>query len=216
MDILTDERSRETFARLACSAHQLRAKSDGVLGRLESDPLPLATPLSTNLGFDLDSYFVDSEAYRRAWALAKSKGSSNHVIQPTYGRHEPTCRARTTASFQAMRQQRDQLSFRGSELREVSKMQILWWPAWKDTGEIGRVPSHCLTLLDPRISMHGNGPARLIKRLPQSDCPPPPYTQTPNKIQWNIANHTADLQVPDMFSLLDNPQIAQAVLNATD
>ena len=216
MDILTDKRSRKTFAGLACSAHRLRAKREGVLGRPESDPLPLATPLPTNLGFDLDSYFVDSEPYRRALVLANSKSSSNYVTQPNYRRQEPTYLARTTASFQAVRQQIDQLSFRWSEVGEVSKMQRLWWQARKDNGEIGRVPSHHLTLLDSRISMHDNSQPRLIQRLPQSDCPPPPYTQTPTKVQWNIANHTANLQVPDMFSLLDHPQIAQAVLNATD
>ena len=191
MDILTDERSRETFVKLACSARQLRAKRDGVLVRLESNPLPLATAVPTNVGFDLDSYFVDSEPYRRAWMLAKSKSSSNYVTQPNYRRHEPTDLARTIAPFQAVRQQRDQLSFRGSEVREVSKM-------------------------DPRISVHDHGAARVIEWLSRSDSPPPPYTQTPNKIQRNIASPTTDLQAPDMFSLLDHPQIAQAVLNAID
>ena len=216
MDILTDERSRKTLARLACSAHRFRAKSSNILRRPESDPLRLATPLPANLGFDLDSYFVDSEPYRRAWMLAKSKSSSNHVTPPNYRGHEPTYLARATSSFQAAPQYSDQLSFHRSEVLEVSKMQGLWWQARKGTGEIGRVPSHYLTLLDPRISMHDNGPVRLIKRLPRANCPPPPYTQTPNKVQWNIANHTAELQVPDIFSLLDHPQIAQAVLNATD
>ena len=209
MDILTDERSRKIFSRLACSAHQLRAKKDGVLGRPESDPLRLATPIPTNLGFDLDSYFVNSEPYRRAWVLAKSKSSSNNVTYPEDRRHEPTGLTRPTASLQAVPQQIDQLSFRWSEVG-------LRWQAREDTGEIGRVPSHYRTLRDSRISKHDNGPVRLIKRLPQSDCPPPPYTQTPNKAPWTKANHTADLQVPDMFSLLDHPPIAQAVLNATD
>ena len=191
MDILTDKRSRETFAKLACSAHRLRAKRDGVLERLESNPLPLATAVPTNLGFDLDSYFVDSELYRRAWVLAKSRSSPNHVTQPDYRRDEPTYLART-ASFQTVRQQRDQLSFRGSEVREVSKLQKSWWQA-------------------------DNTAARVTEWLSQSDCPPPPpYTQTPDKIQSKIANQTTDFQVSDIFSLLDHPEIAQAVLNATD
>ena len=216
MDILTDKRSRKTFARLACSAHRLRAKRERVLGRPESDPLPLATPLPTDLGCDLDSYFVDSKPYRRALALANNKSSSNHVTQQNYRSQEPTYLARTTASFEAVRQQIDELSFRWSEVREVSKKQGFWWQARKETAEVGRVPSHCLTFLDSRISIHDSGQAPLIQRLPQSDCPPPPYTQTPAKFQWNIANHTANLQVPDMFSLLDHPQVAQAVLNAID
>lgn len=216
MDILTDERSRETFAKLTCCAHRLKAKRDGILGRPESNSLPLTTALPTNLGFDLDSYFVDSEPYRRAWMLAKSKNSSNHVTQPKHKWDEPTDLARTTATFQPVRQQRNQLSFRGSEVREVSKKQRSWWQVRKDTGNFGWVPSNYLTLLNPHVSIHDDGPARFEKRLSQSDCPPPPYTQTPNEIQRNIANHTADLQVPDMFALLDHPQIAQAVLNATD
>ncbi len=216
MDILTDERSRKIFARLACSAHRLRAKRDSVLGRPESDPLRLTTAVPANVGFDLDSYFVDSEPYRRAWVLAKSKSSSNHVTHPNYKEHEPTYLARAKVSFQAAPQHSDQLSFHQSEVLEVSKMQGRWWQARKGTGEIGRVPSHYLTLLDPRISMYDNGPVRLSQRLPRADCPPPPYTQTPNTVQWNKANHTAKLQVPDIFSLLDHPQIAQAVLNATD
>lgn len=216
MDILTDERSRKTFALLACSAHRLRAKRDSVIGRPESGPLRLASPIPANRGIDLDSYFVDSEPYRTAWVLAQSKSSSNNVTYPEHRRHEPMCLARATASSQALPQQTDQLRSHCSEVSEVSKMQVPWRLARKDTGDIGRVPSHYLTLLDPLISMHDNGPAHLIKRLPRTDCPPPPYTQTPDKVQWDRANHAADLQVPDMFSLLDHPQIAQAVLNATD
>ena len=189
MDILTDEQSRETFAKLALSACRLRAKRDGVLGRPESNPLPLATSVSTNVGFNLDSYFVDSEPYRRAWMLAQSKSCTNDVTQPNYRQHEPTDIARTTGPFQTVRQQRDQFSFRGSEAREVSKM-------------------------DPRISVHDHGATRVTEWLLRSDSPPPPYTQTANKIQRNIASRTTDLQVLDMFSLLDHPQIAQAVLNA--
>ena len=189
MDILTDERSREIFAKLARSARRLRAKRDGVLGRPESNLLPPATAVPTNVDFDLDSYFVDSEPYRRAWMLAKSKSSSNDVTQPDYRQHEPTDLASTTTPFQAVRQQRDQLSFRGSEVREISK-------------------------LDPRISVHDHGAARVKEWISRSDSPPPPYTQAPNKIQRTIASRTTDLQVPDMFSLLDHPPIAQAVLNA--
>ena len=189
MDILTDERSRETFAKLARRGRRLRVKRDGVLGRPESSPLPLATAVPTNVGFDIDSYFVNSEQYRRAWMLAKSKCSSNDITQPKYGQHEPTNPARTTAPSQTVRQQRDQLSFRASEVREVSKR-------------------------DPRISVHDHGAARVLEWLSRSDSPPPPYTQTPNKLQRNIASRTTDLQVPDMFSLLDHPQIAEAVLNA--
>ena len=192
MDILTDKRSRETFAKLACGAHRLRAKRDGVLGRPKSNPLPLATAVPTNLGFELDSYFVDSELYQRAWVLAKSRSSPNHVTQPNYRRDEPTYLARTTAFFQTVRQQRDQPSFRVSEVREVSKMQRSWWQA-------------------------DNAAARVTEWLSQSDSPPPPpYTQTPNKLQSKLANQTTDFQVSDMFSLLDHPQIAQAVLNAID
>lgn len=216
MDILTDERSRDTFARLVCSAHRLRAKRKSALGRPKSDPLRLATPVPANIDFDLDSYFVDSEPYRRAWGLAKSKNSSNPVTHPAYTRHEPIDLARATSSFQAVPQQTDQLNYRQSDVRGVSKLQGSWWQAKKNTGDVERVPSHHLTLLDPGTSIHENGPVRLIKQLPRLDCPPPPYTQTPNKGQGNIKNHTANLQVPDMFSLLDHPQIAQAVLNSTD
>ena len=215
MDILTDKRSRDTFARLACSAHRLRAKRKSVLGRPESDPLPLAKPVPANIDFDLDSYFVDSEPYWRAWVSAKSKSSSNSVTHPAYRRHKPTDLARATSSFQAVPQQTDQLSNHRSEVREVSKMQQFWWQARRNSGELRRIATHCPTLLDPRASMHDNDPVRFIKRLPLLDCPPPPYTQTSNKVQGNTANHANDVQAPDMFSLLDHPQIAQAVLNST-
>ena len=215
MDILTDKRSRDTFARLACSAHRLRAKRKSVLGRPESDPLRLATPVPANIDFDLDSYFVDSEPYRRAWVSAKSKSSSNSITHPAYRRYEPTDLARATSSFQAVPQQTDQLSYHRSEVREVSKMQKFGWQARRNSGEIGRIATHYLTLLDPRASMHDNDPVRFIKRLPRLECPPPPYTQTPNMVQGNITSHTANLPVPDMFSLLDHPQIAQAVLNSS-
>lgn len=212
MDILTDKRSRETFTRLACSAHQLRAKRKGVLGRPDSDPLPLATPVPANIDFDLDSYFVDSEPYRRAWVSAKSRSSSNPVTHPAYRRHEPTDLARASSPFQAMPQQRDQLSY---EVCAASKPQGSGWQAKKDTGDVGRVLSHHLTFSDPGIPIHDNGPVRLTKRLPRSDGPPPPYTQISNKVQGKTRSHTANLQVPDMFSLLDHPPIAQAVLNST-
>ena len=215
MDILTDKRSRETFTRLACSAHRLRAKRNGVLGRPESDPLRLATPIPANIDFDLDSYFVDSEPYRRAWASAKSKSSSNSVTHPAYRRHEPPDLARATSSFQAVPQQTDKLRYHRSEVREVSKMQQFRWQTRRNSGEIGIIATHYLSPLDPRASMHDNDPVRFIKRLPRLDCPPPPYTQTSNKVQGNTANYAKDLQVPDMFSLLDHPPIAQAVLNST-
>ena len=216
MDILTDKRSRDTFARLACSAHRLRAKRKSVPRRPESDPLRLATPVPANIDFDLDSYFVESEPYRRAWVSAKSKSSSNSVTHPVFRRHKPTDLARVTSSVQAVLQQTDQLSYHRSEVREVSKRQEVWGQARRNSGEIGRITTQYTTLLDPRASMHDNDPVHLIKRLPRSDCPPPPYTRIPNKLQGNITSHTANLQVPDMFSLLDHPPIAQAVLNSPD
>ena len=215
MDILTDQRSRDTFARLACSAHRLRAKRKSVLRRPESDTLRLATPVPANIGFDLDSYFVHSEPYRNAWDSAKSKSSSDPVTHPAYKQHEPTHLARATSSFQAVPQQTDQLSYHRSEVCEVSKMQEFWWQVRRDSREIGRIATHHLAVLDPRASMHDNNRVRFVKRLPRLDCPPPPYTQTTNKVQGKIANHASDLQVPDVFSLLDHPPIAQAVLNST-
>ena len=214
MDILTDKQSRDTFARLAYSAHRLRAKRKSILKRPESDPLPLATPVPANIDFDLDSYFVHSEPYRSAWVSAKSKSSSNPVTHPAYRRHKPTDLARATSSFQAVPQQTDQLSYHRSEVRKVSKMQEFWSQVRRDSGEIGRMATHYLAALDPHASMHDNDPVRFVKKLPRLDCPPP-YTQTINKVQGEIANHASDLQVPDMFSLLDHPPIAQAVLNST-
>lgn len=216
MDILTDEGSRDTFARLAWSTHRLRAKRKSTLGRPESKPFCLGTPVPANIDFDLDSYFVDSEPYQRAWVLAKSKSSSNDVTHPAYRRHGPTEPPRATSLFQAVPQQTDQLSYHQAEVRGVSKLQESWWQAKKNTGDVERALSNHPTLLDAGISIHDRGPVRLFKRLPRSDCPPPPYTEAPNKVRRNITTHTANLQVPDMFSLLDHPPIAQAVLNSKD
>ena len=216
MDILTDVGSRDTFARLAWSTHRLRAKRKSALRRAESNPLRLATPVPANINFDLDSYFADSEPYRKAWAMAKSKNSSNPVTHPAYRTHEPTDLARATSAFQMVPQQPDQLSYHRSEIRGVPKPKGLCWQAKKNTGDVGRVLSNHPTLSDPSISIHDNDSVPLFKRLPRSDCPPPPYTKTPNKVQGNITNHTVNLQVPDMFSLLDHPPIAQAVLNSKD
>ena len=158
MNILTNERSRTTFAKVACNANWDTHSTPNIL-----NPSTPSTPEADHRSFDLDSYFANSNFYRNAWATAKKRNSSISVSNQGTARPEHRHLAKAMASFKAAPQHPDQLSFRRFDLLEVSRVQGPWWQAKKISGETGRVPSNYLSLFDARLQMHNDVCTRVVK-----------------------------------------------------
>lgn len=171
MDILTNERSRTAFAKVACNAIWHTRSTLTI-----SKPSTPSKPEADHRSFGLDPYFANSNFYRNAWAMAKKRNSSIAVSNQDTGRPEHRHLAKAMASFKAAPQHPDQLSFRRFDLLEVSRVRGPWWQAKKNSGETGRVPSNYLSLFDARLPMHNDVCTRVVKAAY-------PYIADPRKLE---------------------------------
>ena len=160
MDILTSERSRTTFAKVAFNAARIRASHDECSEQTASNPSTPSRGSAEKENFDLDSYFAHSNWHRNAW-----RNSSNLVLNQGTRRHEHKYLAIAMASLQKTSQHPDQLSSSRFEVLEVSTVQGPWWQAKKASGEAGRVLPNYFSLFDARLPMHNDHCPRVVKAV---------------------------------------------------
>ena len=207
MDVLNDDQSRKAVAELTSSADQLRARHGSLLRNNKIKHVHLPKSIPAGLGINLESYFANSQDYRRAWDGNRSKRSSSQGTHRRYRGHEPDYSVEAIATFAVTGQQQDQVrSDRSDILNQLSKYKPRPHTR-RPRNKTERITLNHLRVLDWMSTLTN-------ERLSRASSPPPPYTQVMNETLRDVPKETDHLQTPDMFSLLDHPPIAEAVYTA--